>query len=68
VAIIDEGRIKVIGSIEELKNNLGDNSTLDEVFTYYTGKTFKHERPSTSFGSERSFKHGRGFGFGGRRF
>lgn len=68
VAIIDEGQIRIIGSPEELKNNLGDNSTLDDVFTHYTGKTFRHEHPSQTFISERHFKHGRGFGFGRRRF
>ena len=39
IAIIDEGKIKVIGSPEELKSELDrPNPTMDDVFLHYTGK------------------------------
>ena len=44
IVIIDEGKIKVIGTIGELKSGLNKpNPTLDDVFLHYTGKEFKEE-------------------------
>lgn len=44
ITIIDEGKIKAIGTIEELKSDLHNpNSTLDDVFVHHTGKEFKEE-------------------------
>ena len=46
IVIIDEGKIKVIGTIEELKSDLHKpNPTLDDVFVHHTGKEFKEEMP-----------------------
>ena len=46
ITIIDEGKIKVIGTIEELKSDLHKpNPTLDDVFVRHTGKEFKEEMP-----------------------
>ncbi|MGC9514318.1 ABC transporter ATP-binding protein [Methanocrinis sp.] len=41
VAIFDDGRIKVIGSPEDLKENLGNGSKLSDVFLHYSGKKFE---------------------------
>jgi ABC-2 type transport system ATP-binding protein len=63
VAILDEGRIKAIGNPGELKSSLGSNSTLCDVFSYYTGKPFEEElssqRPTMS---RRDSMRRRGFG------
>lgn len=46
IVIIDEGKIKVIGTIGELKSDLHKpNPTLDDVFVHHTGKEFKEEIP-----------------------
>jgi ABC-2 type transport system ATP-binding protein len=41
VAIFDDGKIKVVGSPEELKENLGNGSKLSDVFLHYSGKRFE---------------------------
>jgi len=41
VAIFDDGRIKVVGSPDELKENLGNGSKLSDVFLHYSGKRFE---------------------------
>ncbi|MDF0591431.1 ABC transporter ATP-binding protein [Candidatus Methanocrinis natronophilus] len=73
VAIFDEGKIKVIGSPNELKASLGDGSKLSDVFLHYTGKRFE-ERGRAGAGAtapgfrpdRRGFPH-RGGGLGRRR-
>jgi len=73
VAIFDDGKIKVIGSPNELKAALGEGSKLSDVFLHYTGKRFE-ERGGTGAGpaapgfrpDRRGFPH-RGGGLGRRR-
>jgi ABC-2 type transport system ATP-binding protein len=43
VAFLDEGRLKAIGDPAELKKDLGDGSSLCDVFSHYTGKRFEDE-------------------------
>ena len=63
IAIIDEGNIKIEGSPSELKSDLGNDSTLSDVFLSNTGKGFEEERlPNSSFMKERRFRRGGGFG------
>lgn len=40
IAILDQGRVKALGSPEDLKNSVGKNSTLCDVFSFYAGKQF----------------------------
>lgn len=40
VAIMQEGRLVVIDKPEKLKNEIGDNATLGDVYFKYTGVTF----------------------------
>ncbi|WP_305064511.1 ABC transporter ATP-binding protein [Methanococcoides sp.] len=64
IMIIDESKIKVIGTIEELKNDLHKpNPTLDDVFVHHTGKEFKEEAPKQVDLGRRGKVHGR---YGGR--
>jgi len=46
VAILDQGRIKVMGCPDDLKNSVGKNSTLCDVFSFYAGKDFDDRTPS----------------------
>jgi ABC-2 type transport system ATP-binding protein len=63
IAILDEGRIKVQGSPEELKKGISESSTLGDVFSFYTGKSFEEENVSqVPFATPRQRKRGRGFG------
>lgn len=63
IAILDEGRIKVQGSPGELKKSLSESSTLGDVFSFYTGKSFEEENASqVPFSIPRQRKRGRGFG------
>jgi len=63
IAILDEGRIKVQGSPGELKKSLSESSTLGDVFSFYTGKSFEEENASqVPFAIPRQRKRGRGFG------
>ena len=71
VAIFDEGKIKVIGSPNELKASLGDGSKLSDVFLHYTGKKYEDRggAGATAPGfrpDRRGFPH-RGGGLGRRR-
>ena len=44
IAIINEGEISAMDTVEGLKNVLDkDNPTLDDVFLHYTGKEFKEQ-------------------------
>jgi ABC-2 type transport system ATP-binding protein len=38
VAIMHEGRIRAVGSPDELKASVGDGATLDDVFAFYTAE------------------------------
>ncbi|MFZ3149352.1 MAG: ABC transporter ATP-binding protein [Methanothrix sp.] len=63
IAIIDEGKIKTTGSPHELKSGLGNDSTLSDVFSSYSGKRFEEEKlPNSSFMKERRFRRRGGFG------
>jgi ABC-2 type transport system ATP-binding protein len=63
IAILDEGRIKVQGSPGELKKSISESSTLGDVFSFYTGKSFEEENASqVPFAIPRQRKRGRGFG------
>jgi ABC-2 type transport system ATP-binding protein len=63
IAILDEGRIKVQGSPAELKSGLAGNSTLCDVFSFYTGKSFEEESTSpVPFARPMQRRRGRGFG------
>lgn len=69
VAIFDDGRIKVVGSPNDLKADLGDGSKLSDVFLHYTGKRFEEKADPASPGfrrDRRGFPH-RGGGLGRRR-
>ena len=67
IAILDEGKIKVSGTPRELKSSLGDNSTLGDVFVFYSGKKLEEERqPKSSFMKEMRFRHRGGLGMGRR--
>jgi ABC-2 type transport system ATP-binding protein len=64
IVIIDEGKIKVTGTIEELKSDLHKpDPTLDDVFVHHTGKEFKQEAPKQADLGRRGRGHGR---YGGR--
>ena len=43
VALIDRGRVAVIGTPSELKARVGPNATLDDVFTELAGPTTEGE-------------------------
>jgi ABC-2 type transport system ATP-binding protein len=63
IAILDEGKIKVSGTPQELKSGLGNNSTLGDVFASYSGKRLEEERkPKSSFMKEMRFRHRGGLG------
>lgn len=63
VAILDEGRIKVQGSPEELKESLSGGGSLCDVFSFYTGKAFVEEISSPApFTLHRDRRRGRGLG------
>jgi ABC-2 type transport system ATP-binding protein len=63
IAILDEGRIKVQGSPAELKKGISEGSTLGDVFSLYTGKSFEEESTSpVPFALPRHKRRGRGFG------
>lgn len=63
IAILDEGRIKVQGSPAELKSALSEKSTLNDVFSHYTGKSFDDENASSiPFAPRMQRRRGRGFG------
>lgn len=69
VAIFDDGRIKVVGSPNDLKADLGDGSKLSDVFLHYTGKKFEERAGAAAPGfrpDRRGFPR-RGGGFGRRR-
>lgn len=67
IAILDEGKIMVSGTPQELKSSLGSNSTLSDVFTSYSGKRLEEERqPKSSFMKEMRFRHKGGMGMGRR--
>ncbi|MDD4651199.1 MAG: ABC transporter ATP-binding protein [Methanothrix sp.] len=67
IAILDEGKIKVSGKPQELKSSLGDNSTLGDVFAFYSGKKLEEERPpKSSFMKEMRFRHRGGLSMGRR--
>ena len=57
VAIMDHGKLSVVGAPEELKRSLGRaDATLEEVFTQYTGKgpNAEHERNYRSIAETRN--------------
>lgn len=62
IAILDEGRIKVKGSPAELKEAISDRSTLSDVFSFYTGKSFEVDNASPFHLAPKTRRHGRGFG------
>jgi len=63
VAIFDDGRIKVVGSPEELKENLGNGSKLSDVFLHYSGKRFEERGGGGGFRPDRrGFAHRGGLG------
>ncbi|MCK9564905.1 MAG: ABC transporter ATP-binding protein [Methanothrix sp.] len=63
VAILDGGRIKVQGSPAELKASLSEDSSLCDVFSFYTGKAFVEESASPApFTIRRERRRGRGLG------
>ncbi len=63
VAILDEGRIKAQGSPADLKGGLSEGSTLCDVFSFYTGKSFVEENSSpATFTPHRERRRGRGLG------
>jgi ABC-2 type transport system ATP-binding protein len=69
VAILDEGRIKAIGKPEDLKSELGGDSTLCDVFSFYTGKQFEDESSSQFQAmNRRDSMRRRGFGMKRRGF
>jgi len=70
IMIIDESKIKVIGTMEELKSDLHKlNPTLDDVFVHHTGKEFQEEAPKQVDSGRRGRGHGRyGGKMGGMRF
>ncbi len=70
IVIIDQGKIKVIGTIGELKSDLHKpNPTLDDVFVHHTGKEFKEEMAEQPQSGRRRMAHGmHGGRMGGMRF
>ncbi len=70
IAIIDEGRIKVIGTLEGLKDALDKpDPGLNDVFLHYTGKEFKEVAPKRAYSGRRGVMRGfRGGRRGGLRF
>ncbi|MDM7934079.1 MAG: ABC transporter ATP-binding protein [Methanothrix sp.] len=65
VAILDEGRIRAMGSPDELKSRVGVDKTLCDAFSFYTGKSFEDERyVLPAIGRRKGLRHG---GFGMRR-
>jgi len=66
VAIFDDGKIKVVGSPEELKENLGNGSKLSDVFLHYSGKRFEDRGKGGGFRPDRRGFARRG-GLGRRR-
>lgn len=65
VAIFDDGKIKVVGSPEELKANLGNGSKLSDVFLHYSVKEFEERGNDSSRGlrpDKRGFGYHRGLG------
>jgi len=63
IAILDEGKIKIAGSPQELKSGLGNDSTLSDVFSSYSGRKLEEEiLPKSSFMKERRQRHAGGFG------
>jgi ABC-2 type transport system ATP-binding protein len=69
VAIFDDGKIKVVGSPNDLKADLGDGSKLSDVFLHYTGKKFEERAGAAApgFRLDRRGPPHRGGGFGRRR-
>lgn len=63
IAILDDGRIKAQGSPSELKGGLEADSTLCDVFSFYTGKSFDEDDVShVPFAIPRRKKRGYGLG------
>jgi ABC-2 type transport system ATP-binding protein len=63
IAILDEGKIKITGSPQELKSGLGNDSTLSDVFSSYSRRKLEEEiPPKSSFMKEMRFRHRGGFG------
>ena len=63
IAILDDGRIRAQGSPDELKSGLEANSTLCDVFSFYTGKSFDEDGVShVPFAIPRRKKRGYGLG------
>jgi ABC-2 type transport system ATP-binding protein len=59
IAIIDEGRIRVIGTLDELKAGLDKpDPGLNDVFLHYTGKEFKEEAPKPGYQGRRGAMRG----------
>ena len=68
VAILDEGKIKAHASPNELKGRLSADSSLRDVFSFYTGKDFAQEDSKTMpFFMRRNGKRGHGLGMGMKR-
>ncbi len=63
IAILDDGRIKAIGSPADLKSSLGSSSTLCDVFAHYTGKQFE-DQVFSQYPDARGRGGARGRGFG----
>jgi ABC-2 type transport system ATP-binding protein len=63
IAILDDGKIKIAGSPQDLKSSLGNDSTLCDVFSSYSGKKLEEEiLPKSSFMKEIRQRHRGGFG------
>ncbi|HNX39837.1 MAG TPA: ABC transporter ATP-binding protein [Methanothrix sp.] len=68
VAILDEGKIKAHASPDELKGRLSADSSLRDVFSFYTGKDSAQEDSNTMpFFMSRNGKRGHGLGMGMKR-
>ncbi|MBN1323266.1 MAG: ABC transporter ATP-binding protein [Methanotrichaceae archaeon] len=69
IAICDEGKIKALGSPEELKSGLDEGSTLHDVFLFHTGKRFEEDRgPKSAYYGRHGFRPKTGFGMRRRGF
>jgi len=69
IAICDEGKIKAMGSPDELKGGLDDGSTLHDVFLFHTGKRFEEDRTSKgTYQGRLGFRPKGGFGMRRRGF
>jgi len=61
IAIFDRGKVRATGTVNGLKEGLGSEATLCDVFSSFTGKQFSDEIAFIKPRIERSHRHG-GFG------